>query len=153
CPFLNSQTQTANPICAQSNSCARSDFRCTQPLRTTLRRVPSWKENRLSPSSTTIFPVSATSLSVVSSRLLMNYFSQREHDGLSPRYVYALKSDLTRFKNSFHTNIGSVTSSAIEDWLMAQGVGARTRNNLRTSIVTLFHFARARGYLAKGQPT
>jgi len=77
----------------------------------------------------------------------------KEHDGLSPRYVYALKSDLTRFKNSFHTNIGSVTSSAIEDWLMAQGVGARTRNNLRTSIVTLFHFARARGYLAKGQPT
>jgi len=41
----------------------------------------------------------------------------------------------------------------IEDWLMAQGVGARTRNNLRTSIVTLFHFARARGYLPKGQPT
>jgi integrase len=36
---------------------------------------------------------------------------------------------------------------------MAQGVGARTRNNLRTSIVTLFHFARARGYLPKGQPT
>ncbi|HJY54614.1 MAG TPA: tyrosine-type recombinase/integrase [Candidatus Udaeobacter sp.] len=77
----------------------------------------------------------------------------KEHDGLSPRYVYALRSDLTRFKNSFQTNIGSVTSSTIEDWLMAQGVGARTRNNLRTSIVTLFHFARARGYLAKGQPT
>src|SRR5262245_39654308 len=77
----------------------------------------------------------------------------KEHDGLSPRYVYALRSDLTRFKNSFQTNIGSVTSGMIEDWLMVQGVGARTRNNLRTSIVTLFHFARARGYLAKGQPT
>src|SRR5262249_48472642 len=68
----------------------------------------------------------------------------KEHDGLSRRYVYALRSDLTRFKSSFQTNIGSVTSSTIEDWLMAQGVGARTRNNLRTSIVTLFHFARAR---------
>ena len=77
----------------------------------------------------------------------------KEHDGLSPRYVYALRSDLRRFKNSFQTNISSVTSGMIEDWLMAQGVGARTRNNLRTSIVTLFHFARARGYLPKGQPT
>src|SRR5262245_1024899 len=77
----------------------------------------------------------------------------KEHDGLSPRYVYALKSDLTRFKNSFQTNIGSLTSAVIEDWLLAQKVGARTRNNLRTSIVTLFHFARSRGYLPKGQPT
>jgi integrase len=77
----------------------------------------------------------------------------KQHDGLSPRYIYALRSDLTRFKNAFHTNIGSITSSLIEDWLLAQKVGARTRNNLRTSIVTLFHFARSRGYLAKGQPT
>ena len=77
----------------------------------------------------------------------------KQHDGLSPRYVYALRSDLTRFKNAFHTNIGSITSAVIEDWLLAQKVGARTRNNLRTSIVTLFHFARSRGYLAQGQPT
>jgi integrase len=77
----------------------------------------------------------------------------KQQDGLSPRYVYALRSDLTRFKNAFHTNIGSITSGLIEDWLLAQKVGARTRNNLRTSIVTLFHFARARGYLAKGRPT
>src|SRR5260370_24420057 len=77
----------------------------------------------------------------------------KQHDGLSPRYVYALRSDLTRFKNAFHTNIGSITSGVIEDWLSAQKVGARTRNNLRTSIVTLFHFARVRSYLAKGQPT
>jgi integrase len=77
----------------------------------------------------------------------------KQHDGLSPRYIYALRSDLTRFKNAFQTNISSITSSLIEDWLLAQKVGARTRNNLRTSIVTLFHFARARGYLSKGQPT
>jgi integrase len=77
----------------------------------------------------------------------------KQHDGLSPRYIYALRSDLTRFKNAFQTNITSITSGLIEDWLLAQKVGARTRNNLRTSIVTLFHFARSRGYLPKGQPT
>ena len=64
-----------------------------------------------------------------------------------------LGSDLKRFQNSFKTNIGWITSAMIEDWLAAQKVTARTRNNLRNSIITLFHFARSRGYLPKGQPT
>jgi len=58
----------------------------------------------------------------------------KKHDGLSPRYLYMLGSDLTRFKNAFKTNIGSITSAVIEDWLAAQRVTARTRNNLRASI-------------------
>jgi integrase len=77
----------------------------------------------------------------------------RDNSELSPRYVYQLRSDLVRFKSAFHINISSVTSALIDDWLKAQNVRARTRNNLRTSIVTLFHFARARGYLPKGIPT
>ena len=77
----------------------------------------------------------------------------KQHDGLSSRYLYMLRSDLTRFKNAFKTNIGSITSSVIEDWLTAQRVTARTRNNVRGSIITLFNFARSRGYLPKGQPT
>src|SRR5215813_1944347 len=77
----------------------------------------------------------------------------KKHDGLSPRYLYMLGSDLTRFKNAFKTNIGSITSAVIEDWLASQRVTARTRNNLRASIITLFNFARSRGYLQKGQPT
>jgi integrase len=77
----------------------------------------------------------------------------KKHDGLSPRYLYMLGSDLTRFKNAFKTNIGSITSAVIEDWLAAQRVTARTRNNLRASIITLFNFGRSRGYLPKGQPT
>jgi hypothetical protein len=35
----------------------------------------------------------------------------KKHDGLSPRYLYMLGSDLTRFKNAFKTNIGSITSA------------------------------------------
>src|SRR5262249_45915491 len=77
----------------------------------------------------------------------------KKHDGLSPRYLYMLRSDLTRFKNSFQTNIGSITSKVIDDWLLAQEVTARTRNNLRGAIITLFNFAKSRGYLPKGQPT
>jgi integrase len=77
----------------------------------------------------------------------------KKHDGLSRRYLYMLGSDLRRFKNAFRTRIGSITSATIQDWLAAQKVTARTRNNLRCSIITLFNFARLRGYLAKGQPT
>jgi hypothetical protein len=58
----------------------------------------------------------------------------KKHDGLSPRYLYMLGSDLTRFRNAFKTNISSITSAVTEDWLAAQRVTARTRNNLRASI-------------------
>ena len=62
----------------------------------------------------------------------------KKHDGLSSRYLYMLRSDLTRFKNSFQTNIGSISSRVIDDWLLAQNVTARTRNNLRAAVITLF---------------
>jgi integrase len=93
--------------------------------------------------------IPARSVSSIVDELL----AAKQDDGLSRRYVYALRSDLTRFAEAFQTNVGSITSRLIEDWLVAQRVGARTRNNLRTSIGTLFRFARARGYLPKGQPT
>src|SRR5262249_49688160 len=59
-----------------------------------------------------------------------------------------------RFAAAFKTNIGSVTARLIEEWLALQKLGPRGRNNIRTSIVTLFHFARdSRGYLPKDQRT
>lgn len=74
-------------------------------------------------------------------------------DGLSKRYVDTLRCYLNRFGAAFETNIGSVISRMIEDWLAAQKLSPRGRNNIRQSIVTLFHFARSRHYLQKGQPT
>ena len=41
----------------------------------------------------------------------------------------------------------------IEEWLAGLLAGPRGRNNIRMSIVTLFKFARARGYLPKDQST
>jgi integrase len=77
----------------------------------------------------------------------------KKRDGLSNRYIETLRSHLKRFASAFQTSIGSVTARLIEEWLTTQNLGPRGRNNIRTSIVTLFHFARARGYLPKGQPT
>jgi integrase len=77
----------------------------------------------------------------------------KQRDGLSERYIQTLRSHLNRFSSAFQTNIGSVAARFIEEWLAALKIGARARNNIRMSIITLFHFARSRGHLPKGQPT
>src|SRR6266700_2759642 len=77
----------------------------------------------------------------------------KKRDGLSVRYIETLRSHLSRFASAFETNIGSLAAKLIEEWLVSQKIGPRARNNIRMSIVSLFNFARSRGYLPKGQPT
>src|SRR5437764_13348224 len=73
----------------------------------------------------------------------------KKQDGMSVRYLQSLRSHLNRFAEHFRMNIATVTAAQIEDWLRRIKRGPRTRNNLRHSIVTLFNFAKARGYLPK----
>jgi integrase len=87
------------------------------------------------------------------SEVVSEFISTKEQDGLSKRYLETLRSHLNRFAAAFQTNVGSVTARLISDWLKVQGIGPRARNNVRLSIITLFHWARAQGYLPKGQPT
>jgi integrase len=87
------------------------------------------------------------------SEAVSEFIASKEHDGLSLDHVRTLHSHLNRFAAAFHTNMGSVTTRLIGDWLKSLGQGPRTRNNIRASIVTLFHWARDQGYLPKGQPT
>lgn len=85
--------------------------------------------------------------------VVVELIDQKDRDGLSRRYVETLRSHLNRFAAGFQTDIGSLTANVINGWLKALNVGPRARNNIRMSIVTLFHFARAQGYLPKGVPT
>jgi integrase len=73
----------------------------------------------------------------------------KKQDGMSVRYLQSLRSHLTRFADHFRMNINTITSAQIEDWLRRIKRGPRTRNNILHSIVTLFNFAKARGYLPK----
>jgi integrase len=77
----------------------------------------------------------------------------KKQDGMSVRYLQSLRSHLSRFAEHFRMNIATVTAMQIEDWLRRSKRGPRTRNNIRLSIVTLFNFAKARGYLPKTVPT
>ena len=72
---------------------------------------------------------------------------------LSDRYIETLRTYLARFADSFQTNVASVNTGAIVRWLDSLKVGPRSRNNVRQAIVTLFNFARRRGYLPKGETT
>src|SRR5215470_5143193 len=77
----------------------------------------------------------------------------KQNAGLSDRYIETLRTYLNRFADSFQTNIGSINTGAIALWLDSLKVGPRSRNNVRQAVVTLFNFARRRGYLPKGETT
>ena len=85
--------------------------------------------------------------------LVDELLTTKKRDGLSLRYIQSLRSHLHRFASSFPTNIGSITSKMIEEWLAGLSIGPRARNNIRMSIVTLFEYARRHGYLPKHQHT
>ena len=77
----------------------------------------------------------------------------KEAAGLSERYVQTLRTYLLRFADSFQTNIGSINTGMIVRWLDSLEIGPRSWNNVRQAVVTLFNFARRRGYLPKGETT
>ena len=70
-------------------------------------------------------------------------------DGLSDGYLRHLRYDLDKFNQTFGCNIGSITGTEIDAWLRGLNVSARTRNNLRCSVHTLFSFAKSLRYLPK----
>ena len=54
---------------------------------------------------------------------------------------------------AFRGFIQRITSSDIEAWLDSIKAAGRTRNNYRSSLTTLFSFARKRGYLPRNEKT
>jgi len=73
----------------------------------------------------------------------------KQGDGLSDGYLRHLRYDLEKFAGAFHGNIGTVSGADIDTWLRGLKVGARTRNNLRNAVQTLFGYAKKRKYLPK----
>jgi integrase len=88
------------------------------------------------------------------SDLITECLQEKKANGLSPRYIETLQYHLNRFAAAFgKTVIASVTTSAVQQWLAHEYRGLRTRNNVRSSIISLFRFARSRGCLPKHQAT
>ena len=64
----------------------------------------------------------------------------------SARYLKDLDSRLGTFAASFQTDIASVTTPQIQNWLDGLNLSAQTVRNFRTVLNLLFEFAIARGY-------
>lgn len=68
----------------------------------------------------------------------------------SARYVGDLSARLNRFAKDFAGDIGNLTTGDLTRWLDGLKVAPRTAKNFQRVIATLFAFAQARGYVAKG---
>jgi integrase len=70
-------------------------------------------------------------------------------------YLRDLRVRLHKFAEAFQCPISRVSPQEIRDYLLNRDIRNRTRHNLRTTLVTLFNFAKAEGYLPsdhKGVP-
>lgn len=83
------------------------------------------------------------------SDVVVELLVSKRGDGLSEGYLQHLRYDLGKFSSSFQCSITSITGNEIDQWLRSLAIKPRTRNNLRTSVQTLFSYAKARKYLPK----
>ena len=81
--------------------------------------------------------------------VVKEFLEAKEADGCSRRYLNTLKYNLGAFAKRFQGNIEPVVGGEVDAWLRSSGLSPRTRNNIRTSLYTLFKFAEGRRYLPK----
>ncbi|MGD0652563.1 MAG: hypothetical protein ABSA97_15725 [Verrucomicrobiia bacterium] len=77
----------------------------------------------------------------------------KRQDGVSSAYLKDLNTRLPHIAAAFSDPIGQVTHGQIEDWLRSLPGSLRSRNNYRSLVVTLWRFARQRGYLLRDRAT
>jgi integrase len=81
--------------------------------------------------------------------VVAEFLAAKEADGCGARYLQCLRYNLGTFEKRFQGAIGSVAGGEVDAWLRSSGLSPRTRNNIRTSLHTLFKFAEGRRYLPK----
>ncbi|HTS17709.1 MAG TPA: site-specific integrase [Verrucomicrobiae bacterium] len=81
------------------------------------------------------------------------FVEAKKRDGVSAAYLRDLKTRLPHIAAAFSGSIGQVTQSQLEDWLRSLPGSIRSRNNYRSLVVTLWRFARQRGYLLRDRAT
>lgn len=69
----------------------------------------------------------------------------------SDRYVEDLSGRLGNFARAFAHDIANVTTADVQTWLDGMKAAPRSVKNFRDAANSLFKFAEARGYIAKGE--
>ena len=75
--------------------------------------------------------------------------AQKRADGMSERYCDDLRYRCGRFAKAFQCEIGNITPALVQEFLNDLKLSARSVNNFRKTLKTLFEFARARKYLPR----
>jgi integrase len=81
------------------------------------------------------------------------FIKAKKQDGLSLRYLSDCRSRMGKLSKDMRSNIANIETSTLDSWLRSLNVKGRSRNNYRGMLMTLFRFARSRGYLPKGEAT
>lgn len=79
--------------------------------------------------------------------LVTAFLKAKEGKGRSPLHLKNLRGDLGAFAATFSGSIAGISRVQVEEWLASRKVGPVRFNNLRTSIVALWRFARREGAL------
>ena len=90
-------------------------------------------------------------LGVSAADVIKEFLAAKEQDGVSKRYIAQLRSGVNRFLSAFDGPILRMKSEDIDGWLRGLGVAPRTRNQMLTSVRTLFSFAKSRSFLPKNE--
>ena len=80
--------------------------------------------------------------------LISQFIDEKGKEGLSDFYLVDIENKLNRFSSAFRCYISSIQPEEISNWISKEATG-RNANNLRSSISTLFSFARDKGYLPR----
>jgi integrase len=81
------------------------------------------------------------------------FLIEKASDGAGNRYLQDARSRLRRFAKAFSMPLSGVTSALMATWLREVASHPRTRNNFRQHLVTLFRWARNKGYLPRDAQT
>lgn len=86
--------------------------------------------------------------------IVAEFLTYIETTGLSHQYLRDSRARLERFARGFSTTIRDIAPNDIETWLQSQGKRSpRAHNNDRNAVVTLFNFAKRKGYLPRDVET
>jgi integrase len=75
----------------------------------------------------------------------------KENRGASARYVGDLRARLNTIAKQFPVSADMVPTQDLQTWFDKMDAAPRTVRNFRSAASTLFKFAEARGYIAKGK--
>jgi integrase len=89
---------------------------------------------------------------VTAATVLAELLEIKAQKGRSELYLTDLRVRLTRFADAFTKPLAGITSDDIDGFLTSLNVSARSQNNFRSAIGTLFRFGQSKGYVPREHP-